>query len=80
MKGVPDGSYTVFFTGGRHWERKARAFGNDCAFQRFASPMKFRTTWTSTTVRWTDFTITLQPVFGGNARTVDVDPNDFPDS
>jgi hypothetical protein len=31
-------------------------------------------------IYWQNFTITLQPVFGGTARTEDVDPDDFPDS
>ena len=80
VKGVPDGSYTVFFTGGADWDGTARAFGRDCAFQRYEAPLKFRTTQTATGIRWKNWTITLQPVIGGNARTADVDPNDFPDS
>jgi hypothetical protein len=80
VAGVPDGSYTVFFTGGADWDGTVRAFGRDCAFQRFDPKLKFRTTQTSTGVFWTDRTITLHPVVGGTASTTDVDPDDFPDS
>ena len=52
VKGVPDGSYTVFFTGGADWDRAARAFGRDCAFQRFEDPLRFRTIQSATQIRW----------------------------
>ena len=80
VKGVPDGSYTVFFTGGADWDTKARAFGRRCAFQRFEDSMRFRTTRVGSQILWQNYRITLQPVIGGNASTSDVDPNDFPDS
>ena len=78
VKGVPDGSYTVFFTGGADWDGKARAFGRECAFQRFEDPLTFRTVQTASQIQWSVWTITLQPVAGGTASTPDVDPNDFP--
>lgn len=80
MKGVPDGSYTLFFTGGADWDGQARAFGRTCAFQRFEDPLKFRTTRTASQVFYQTYSITLQPVAGGTAQTDDVDPNDFPSS
>jgi hypothetical protein len=79
VKSVPDSSYTVFFTGGSGWDGTARAFGRDCAFSRFEDPLKFRTTRDAGGIYWQNFTITLQPVFGGTARTEDVNPDDFPD-
>jgi hypothetical protein len=81
VKSVPDSSYTVFFTGGSGWDGTTRAFGRDCAFSRFEDPLEFRTTRDDAGgIYWQNFTITLQPVFGGTARTEDVDPDDFPDS
>ena len=79
VKGVPDGTYTVFFTGGNAWDDTTRAFGRDCAFQRFDDSMTFRTIRTATQIRWSRWSITLQRVVGGTARTSDVDPNDFPE-
>lgn len=80
VKRVPDGTYQVYFTGGAGWDGKARAFGRDCAFQRFDQTMGFKTTRTSSQVLYQTYRITLQPVVGGNARTNQVDPDEFPDS
>lgn len=80
VKGVPDGTYTVYFSTGGHWDDTARAFGRSCAFSRFEDPLKFRTTRDARGIYWQNFRIGLEPFVGGNARTDDVDPNDFPDS
>jgi hypothetical protein len=80
LKGVPNGSYTVFFTGGSGWDDAAHGFGRNCAFQRFEDPLKFRTSRTGSLIRYSIWTISLRKVLGGNARTSKVDPNDFPDS
>jgi hypothetical protein len=79
VKGVPDGTYSVFFTGGTAWDDTARGFGRNCAFQRFEDPMPFRTIRTATQIRFSRWSISLQRVIGGNARTAEVDPNDFPE-
>ena len=70
----------VFFTAGSGWDGTIRAFGRDCAFSRFEDPLEFRTTRDDAGgIYWQNFTITLQPVVGGTARTEDVNPDDFPD-
>ena len=74
VKGVPDGSYTVFFTGGSLWDGKTRAFGRNCAFQRFDTQFEFDYP------ALPGWIITLKAAVGGNAKTKNVDPNDFPDS
>ena len=80
VRGVPDGTYAVYFKNGSGWDDAARAFGRNCRFQKFADPMRFRTTRDTRGVYWQNFTITLNPVLGGNAQTDEVDPDDFPDS
>jgi hypothetical protein len=70
VRSVPDGTYAVFFTGGVAWDASARAFGRNCAFQRFEDQLTF-----SGSNGWK---LTLQRVVGGNAQTDDVDPDDFP--
>ncbi|MEO3745864.1 hypothetical protein [Plantactinospora sp. B5E13] len=72
--GVRDGTYRIYMTGGKDWDGKAKAFGRDCNFQRFEDSFKFSTT----SSQYTIWTITLTPTAGGNARTSDVDPGDFP--
>jgi hypothetical protein len=78
VNGVPDGTYKVFFTSGVDWDKKARAFSRSCAFQRFEDSLRFRTTRTGSFIQYTTWTLTLQPVLGGTAKTNDVDPDDFP--
>ena len=72
---VPNGSYSVFFTFGAAWDASARAFGRNCAFQRFRPGGEDQLTFQNQ-----GWVITLQRVAGGNSPTDDVDPNDFPDS
>ncbi|WP_055590226.1 hypothetical protein [Peterkaempfera griseoplana] len=78
VRGVRDGTYTVYFTSGRDWDSKARRFTRDCGFSRFDDPLRFTTTVTSTQIRWSTWRLTLQPVFGGNATTSDLDEGSFP--
>ncbi len=80
VKGVSDGSYAVFFSGGAGWDGAARAFGRNCTFSRFEDPLRFRTTRDARGIYWQNYRITLQPVIGGAARTDEVDPDNFPDS
>ncbi|MEV0520722.1 hypothetical protein [Nonomuraea sp. NPDC050405] len=78
VSGVRDGSYKIYFTHGVDWDGKARAFTRECSFERFEKSVSFKTTFTATQIRWHDWRITLHAINGGNARTADVDPDDFP--
>lgn len=80
VRGVPDNTYALYFSGGGAWDGDARAFGRNCGFQKFAEQLKFRTNRTAAGITWQTYTITLNPVFGGNAQTQDVNPDEFPDS
>ncbi|WP_431903171.1 hypothetical protein [Nonomuraea sp. bgisy101] len=76
VKGVRDGTYEIFFTHGVDWDGKA--FTRSCSFERFEKPVRFRTTYTATQIRWHDWRVTLHSVTGGNAPTTEVDPGSFP--
>ncbi|MFC6080542.1 hypothetical protein [Sphaerisporangium aureirubrum] len=78
VRGVSDGSYRVYYTVGADWDRGRRAFTRDCSFRRFEKSIGFVTTRSGGFIRWKTWTITLNAVAGGNARTNDVDPDDFP--
>jgi hypothetical protein len=80
VTGIQDGTYHVYYTSGRAWDTKARAFGRDCSFDRFDDSLGFETRQTATSTQSSIWKITLQPVVGGNASTSRVDPNDFPAS
>jgi hypothetical protein len=78
INNVRDGSYKVYYTTGKDWDRSARAFTRDCDFKRFEKPLRFRTTYGATLIRWSNWTLSLHAVAGGNARTKKVKPGDFP--
>ncbi|WP_062354677.1 hypothetical protein [Herbidospora yilanensis] len=74
FKRVDDGTYTVYFTTGYRFNSSKRKFTKSAAYQRFNDRLKFTTTATQSTI----WTLTLNPVRGGNARTSGVNPKDFP--
>jgi hypothetical protein len=78
INGVPDGTYRLYFTGGTDWDRSRRTFTRNCAFKRFEKTVRFSTTRTATSIRYSVWNVTLNAIIGGNARTNDVDPDDFP--
>ncbi|GAA0410191.1 hypothetical protein Acor_35570 [Acrocarpospora corrugata] len=75
---IKDGSYRVFFATGIDYDSKKRRFNRTCAFERFDDPVRFRTTFSGSSIRWSDWTLTLNKVTGGNAPSSRVDPDDFP--
>ncbi len=74
FKRVDDGTYTVYFTTGYRYSTSKRKFTKSASYQRFTDRLRFNTTSTSSTI----WTLTLNPVKGGNARTTGVNPKDFP--
>jgi hypothetical protein len=71
---IPDGTFDVFFASGVSWDGKRNTFTRSCEFTRFERTMKF----VSTGGQYTQFTITLNAVAGGNAPSKSIDPDDFP--
>jgi hypothetical protein len=80
VTGVRDGTYQVFFSTGDDWDPGTKSFSRNCEFEQFEDSLSFRTTYSATMIRWSKWTISLQPVAGGTARTSEVDPGDFPES
>lgn len=72
--GVPDGTYTVFFSTGEDWDGKAMSFTRGCQFQKFDDQVTFTTTGGTYSVN----SLTLHQVIGGNASTSEIDPSEFP--
>lgn len=79
VRGISDGTYSVYFTSGDHWDRKTRAFASDCQFEKFDESFRYSTRSTATRIEWTTWTLELQSSLLGNAPTSDVDPDDFPE-
>jgi hypothetical protein len=78
VSSVRDGKYRIYFTTGKDWDGKARAFTRGCTFERFDDSISFKTTFTATQILWNNWRITLNRIAGGNATTSPVDPGSFP--
>jgi hypothetical protein len=74
VTGIKDGTYQIYLTSGADWEPAAPGFSRKCGFSKFADTFDFSTT----SGQYTQWTITLTAAAGGNARTDDVNPGDFP--
>ncbi|WP_433518676.1 hypothetical protein ACQP2T_26160 [Nonomuraea sp. CA-143628] len=74
VRDVRDGTYRVYFTTGSRFRVSKGRFSQSAVYQRFNDRLRFTTTATSRSV----WTLTLNPVRGGNARTTSINPKDFP--
>lgn len=74
IRGIADGDYTVYFASGNGWNSDLRRFTADVRAHRFEDTFAYSTTPTSST----EWTVTLQPVEGGTARTTTVPPDAIP--
>ncbi|HVX45955.1 MAG TPA: hypothetical protein VHC49_18845 [Mycobacteriales bacterium] len=74
VTGIKDGTYVAYFTTGRDWDQAGNSFTRSCNFTRYDDDFPYVTT---PTVR-PGWTITLEEVINGNARTSDVDPKNYP--
>ncbi|MEV0349876.1 hypothetical protein AB0H88_29215 [Nonomuraea sp. NPDC050680] len=74
VRDVRDGTYRVYFTTGSRFRTSKGRFSQSAVYQRFNDRLRFTTTATSRSV----WTLTLNPIRGGNARTTSINPKDFP--
>jgi hypothetical protein len=75
---IADATYVVYVQQGESWNNGLRKFMVGAQYDKFDSPATFRTTRKSDGIEYTEFKITLQPVAGGNARSVTVNPEEIP--
>jgi hypothetical protein len=78
IKTIKDGKYIIYFTHGERWDSHSKAFTSSLERRRFEATARFKTTRTSTYVRYSIVTISLHQVVGGNAPTDPVGDEDFP--
>ncbi|MEW9550538.1 hypothetical protein [Nonomuraea sp. NPDC050783] len=78
IKDVRDGTYRIYFTTGTRYSTSRHRFTRNATYQRFDDRLRYSTVRTSTQIRFKIYTLTLNPVRGGNARTSGVNPKDFP--
>ena len=72
LKGIPDGTYYLYFSTGEEWNGKA--FTITPSHQKFEDAFIFTTGATTYTI----WSVTLHGVVGGTASTEDVDESEFP--
>ncbi|MFB7470885.1 hypothetical protein [Kitasatospora sp. NPDC056184] len=74
IEGVEDGTYDIFFSDGVDWDPTLKMFTQGCSYTKFDESMAFETDRTTYSV----WSITLTAKVGGNAKTSDVDEENFP--
>ena len=75
---VADGDYEMFVAQGDGWNRELKRFTASPDYTKFEDTASFATTRETGAIRYTRLRITLQPVVGGNADTLPVDPQSYP--
>ncbi|MCU0484239.1 MAG: hypothetical protein MUC54_08245, partial [Chloroflexi bacterium] len=78
VRAIKDGTYVVYFTFGERWDSLTKAFTRSATRSRFEDTIRFRTTRTSTAVRYSVVTISLHTSGGGGVPTDPVDDDEFP--
>jgi len=73
IKYISDGTYWLAFTQGTNWDSNTKKFTRNNSFSSFQDTFDFETTAT----QYTTYSITLNPVVGGTARTDTVNGDQF---
>jgi hypothetical protein len=71
---VPDGNYYVYFEIGKDWNWEKGSFNTVQEMSKFDNILTFTTGSTA----YSTYSLTLHPVAGGTARTINIDPASFP--
>lgn len=73
IKNISDGTYWLAFASGINWDSNTKKFTHSVGFSSFQDTFDFETTDT----QYTGYSITLNPVAGGTARTDTVNGEQF---
>jgi len=74
VNGIPDGTYDVYTATGAEWDGPATSFTRQCQFDETNTPLNYQTTATT----FTEYTLTIDAVAGGNTTVTPLDSHDFP--
>lgn len=78
IRSIKDGSYVAYFTFGDDWDSFSKTFTSGRDRRRFAETMRFKTTRTATTIRYSIVTLSLHEGTGTSTPTDPVADEDFP--
>lgn len=77
VKRIPSGTYWLLFAFGEDWDTTTARFNKALGYSRFQDAFDFTTERTSTGVQYSVWSVTLNPVVGGTAKTADVEAAEF---
>lgn len=80
VKGVGDGNYQAYFTGGTDWDAADHRFTRSCDFEKFDTNVSFTTTTHGNETDYVQDELTLTQVVNGNVQTSKVPAQQFPQS
>ncbi len=70
ISGICNGRYYLYYELGDQWDPRSNSFKANASLKKFVDPLDFTGN--------NYYKATLNPVTGGNAKTSNVDPEDFP--
>lgn len=76
LSNISDRTYDVYFSLGDDWDKTSSQFTRNTSYLKFRDSLKF----TTTSMQYTRYEITLHAVTGGTAATDRVSPGQFPSS
>jgi predicted nucleic-acid-binding Zn-ribbon protein len=77
ISNISNGYYDLAFSLGNNWDSNKQAFTVSQSFEKFDDSFDFTTRETDDGFYYTKFSVTLNPVFDGTARTESVGSNEF---
>ena len=76
MTGIPDGDYELYSMSGIDWN--GQQFMKQASASKFADLFPFRTTREQDGLWYKVWEVTLHEVIGGKAKTIPLNPEEFP--
>ena len=70
MTGIPEGTYELKYTTGLDWQENAETFRWLPSYGRFERQFVYSEERVGNEIQYHEISVTLQPVVGGNVRTV----------
>ena len=77
IRAIPDGTYRLLFAFGDRLYTGTDRFFSPHGFSKFDSPLLFTTSSTDEAMYWDQLSVTLHPVFTGNAKTSSISQKEF---
>jgi hypothetical protein len=77
IRHISDGVYRLAFEFGSNWDTTQKTFLVDRSAESFDDTFNFETSDLTSSIQYTTFNVTLNPVADGNATTSTLDPSEF---